>query len=518
VIQDTPAGSSFFVNDDRLNVLADSMSHIVWSTDSAGVFDFANARWKEYTHEPLPGADGADWLNVIHPADRDGVSDTFRRCLLSGEPFEAEFRMRRWDGVYRWHLSRGVPHRENGEIVRWVGTSTDIEDLKRAHSALRDREREAHKMEAVGRLAGGVAHDFNNLLTVIKGHAEFLSRDLPADGELREDIEQITKAAQRAARLTRQLLAFSRQQVMQKQILDPNVLLRDLETMLARLIGDEIDLHVSLQPDLPAVCADGGQVEQAVMNLVVNARDAMPAGGDLRITSRSVMVTSAELERHPEAKPGSYVAIHVSDSGSGIDPEFLPRIFEPFFTTTDSRKGAGLGLATVHGIAQQLEGFVDVSSTPGKGSEFTLFLPALPADSTSEVMRATVQRASGDEMILLVEDQDEVRSVARRILMTNGYQVLEARNGVEALELLQEIEGDVDLVLTDAVMPQMGGPDLVRALRVKRPLWPVVIVSGYTNRELVTYGANELDVPFLAKPFRADDLLRTVRKAITAAA
>ncbi|HXV15529.1 MAG TPA: PAS domain-containing protein, partial [Gemmatimonadaceae bacterium] len=180
VMQATAAGSSFFVNDDRLNVLADSMSHIVWSTDSAGVFDFANARWKEYTHTPLPGPDGADWLNVIHPADRDCASETFRRSLLSGEPFEAEFRMRRWDGVYRWHLSRGVPHRENGEIVRWVGTSTDIEDLKRAHSALRDREREAHKMEAVGRLAGGVAHDFNNLLTVIKGHAEFLSRDLPA--------------------------------------------------------------------------------------------------------------------------------------------------------------------------------------------------------------------------------------------------------------------------------------------------------------------------------------------------
>jgi CheY-like chemotaxis protein len=240
----------------------------------------------------------------------------------------------------------------------------------------------------------------------------------------------------------------------------------------------------------------------------------MNGGGDLKLSTRAVTITSEELGRYTEARPGRYVAIGVSDTGTGIAPEFLPRIFEPFFTTKQAGKGTGLGLATVYGITQQLGGFVDVISAVEKGSTFTLFLPVVSDEVASTLKAAADACTRGDETVLLVEDQEEVRAVARRILITSGYRVVEARNGVDALTLLNDLNYDVDLVLTDAVMPQMGGPDLVRALRMKEPDLPVVMVSGYTDRELVTYGARELKVPFLPKPFRADDLLRTVRKTL----
>ena len=508
--------AEFFEHDKRLQVLTDSIAHIVWSTDADGNFDFANARWTEFTHQPPVATDGALWLECVHEDDRNGVEAAFAHSVATGDNFEFEYRLRRWDGIYRWHLSRGVPYRdESGKILRWVGTATDVHDLKEAVSALRESEGRAQKMEAVGRLAGGVAHDFNNVLTVIKGHTEFLSRALPPEGESREDIEQIAKATKRAAHLTRQLLAFSRQQVMEKQVLDVNAQLRDFEKMLGRVIGKGINLELSLQPAAPHLLADPGQVEQAVMNLVVNARDAMPDGGDLRVSTCATTISSEDCARYDQASPGSYVAISVSDTGTGIAPRLLPRIFEPFFTTKDAAgRGTGLGLATVYGIAQQHGGFVDVVSNPGRGSIFTLFLPVVDADLAASIRVTTEASMRGDETILLVEDQDEVRAVARRILITNGYRVMEARNGADALALLRDIQFAVDLVLTDAVMPQMGGPDLVRALRSDYPEFPVVMVSGYTDRELVTYGASELNVPFLPKPFRADDLLRAVRKAL----
>jgi CheY-like chemotaxis protein len=301
---------------------------------------------------------------------------------------------------------------------------------------------------------------------------------------------------------------------MEKRVLDMNAFVREFEKMLARVIGEDINLMLSLQPGVPCILADSSQVEQAVMNLVVNARDAMSGGGDLKLFTRAVTITSGEVGRYTEARPGKYIAVGVSDTGSGIAPEFLPRIFEPFFTTKEAGKGTGLGLATVYGITQQLGGFVDVISTVEQGSTFTLFLPVVD-DDVARTMKAAAEACTrGDERVMLVEDQDEVRAVARRILITSGYRVVEARNGADALALLHDLNFDVDLVLTDAVMPRMGGAELVRALRLKEPDLPVVMVSGYTDRELVTYGARELNVPFLPKPFRADDLLRTVRKTL----
>lgn len=391
-----------------------------------------------------------------------------------------------------------------------VGTSVDVTERKRLEQQLR----QSQKMDAVGRLAAGVAHDFNNLLTVINGHAEFLSHSLPAEGDSRVDIDQISKAAKSAAALTKQLLAFSRQQVMEKRIFDPNGLLRDLEQLLARVVGDEISTRLTLDPRAPLILADTAQLEQALINLVVNARDAMPDGGSILLSTRPVRVGAAEAARHSEAQPGDYVAIAVSDTGHGIAPEHIASVFEPFFTTRSSGRGAGLGLATVYGIAQQSGGFVDVTSEPGKGSSFTLYLPTAPAgDSPGSAAGLGLSRP-GDEVILLVEDQDDVRAVARRMLLTHGYRVIEAHNGAEALSLLNEAGTGVDLVLTDAVMPQMNGADLVRAMRVKWPGTPAVMISGYTDQQLGTYGMKELNLPFVSKPFRADDLLRALRKAL----
>ncbi|MGK2961122.1 MAG: response regulator [Gemmatimonadaceae bacterium] len=502
------AGAHLIKQDERVNALANSIDHIVWSTDASGVFDFANARWEEYTRQSLSAADRSGWLALLHPDDRRRTWAAFQEAIATGTLFECEYRLRRWDGEYRWHLSRGAPQRsEHGVIKRWIGTSTDVDDLKRADAA--------QKMEAVRRLAGGIAHDLNNVLTVIKGHAEFLSRDIAPSGESREDLEQIIKSAHHAANVTRQLLAFSRQQVMEKQVHDANELLRDLERVIARLIGGDILLSLSLS-DSAMVFADASQVEQAIMNLVINARDSMPQGGSLRLATRAVVLDSNEASRHPEARPGEYVAIDVSDTGKGIEPDLLVKIFEPFFTTKDPGKSTGLGLATVYGIAQQSGGFVDVDSLPGSGSTFTLYVPVAAA-SAAIPPAAPGGSKPGNELILLVEDQDEVRRVASRILTARGYRVVEARNGIEALALLKAPDSGVDLVLTDAVMPLMSGTDLVRALRANNPAMPVIIASGFTDPELVSYCTGKLKVRFLGKPFRSDELVRIVRETIGAA-
>lgn len=490
-----------------------SVQQAMIATDLSGTI----ASWNRYA-ESLYGWTAAEAVGqnvaklIFAEGDAGYPGRLLPDCLEPGTRVDRERQIRRKDGTIIWVSVSAAPVTdENGHVTHIVGTSVDITERLR----LEQQFRQSQKMEAVGRLAGGVAHDFNNLLTVIKGHAEFLSRALPDEGESREDIDQISKAAERAAGLTRQLLAFSRQQMMEKQVLDPNALLLDLEKMLGRLIGEDIILNVSLQSGIPPVLADAGQVEQAVMNLVVNARDAMPEGGDLRITTRAVTVAAEDAAMYSEASAGDYVSIAVSDTGSGIPADMLAKIFEPFFTTKAAGHGTGLGLATVYGIAQQSGGFVGVTSSLRNGSTFTLYLPAVAHDGTADkAKRVTPVSTRAQKLILLVEDQDEVRAVARRILTNHGYRVIEAKNGVDALAVMQGIDPGVDLVLTDAVMPQMGGPDLIRALRVRQPDLPVVMASGYTDHELMSYGANELNVPFLHKPFRAEDLLKIVRSSL----
>jgi PAS domain S-box-containing protein len=388
---------------------------------------------------------------------------------------------------------------------------TDVTERLQLEAQLR----QAQKMEAVGRLAGGVAHDFNNLLTIVKIHSEFLRERIAESHPEREDVEEIYKAADRAAALTRQLLAFSRQQVLRPRELDLNTTVAELHKMLARLVGEDVTLLLRLQSDLGAVLADPGQMEQVIVNLVVNARDAMPAGGEVTIETRNVELGPADLVRCPQMTPGPYVMLVVADTGVGMDDATKARIFEPFFTTKEPGRGTGLGLSTVYGIVKQSEGYVWVSSQRGHGTSVTVYLPrVLTTAHRAEPAPAADGNPGGRETILLVEDEAGVRALARRILHRQGYCVLEARDGQDAIDVAATFDGRIDLVLTDVVMPGMSGPDLATELIARQPGLRVIYMSGYTEDTIVYHGVLNTGIAFLHKPFTADALGRKVREVL----
>ncbi|HXE89608.1 MAG TPA: ATP-binding protein [Terriglobales bacterium] len=379
---------------------------------------------------------------------------------------------------------------------------------------LGEQLRQAQKMEAVGRLAGGVAHDFNNVLTVITGYTSILMESLDPDSPQAHDLRQIAKSADRAAALTRQLLAFSRRQVLQPRVLNLNSLVLNAQKMLERLIGEDIEIHLSLEASLGSVSADPGQLEQVIMNLAVNARDAMPDGGNLIFETRNVEVETPRSLGHFRVAPGSYVMLAVTDTGCGMDLETIGRIFEPFFTTKEKGKGTGLGLSTVYGIVKQSGGYVWVESAPGEGSTFTIYLPRVeaPADDESDEPLSAARR--GGETILLVEDDAVVRELARRILAGSGYHVLPAGSVVEAERFCRQHAGNLDLLLTDVVMPGMSGRDLARRLAVMRPRMRVLYMSGYTDNVIVHRGVLDPGTHFLQKPFTPRTLLEKVREVL----
>jgi len=377
---------------------------------------------------------------------------------------------------------------------------------------LEQRLRQAHKMEAVGRLAGGVAHDFNNLLTIIRGHADLLSERAESDSQ-RKSVEQIQKAANRAVGMTRQLLAFSRMQVLQPRVVDLNAIIAEMGKMLPRLIGEHIDYSFSPQADLCAVQADPGQIEQVLMNLAVNARDAMPDGGKLRVRTSNAEIGPEEAAKRPSMAPGSYAQISVSDTGHGMDEETKAHIFEPFFTTKEVGKGTGLGLATVYGIVKQSRGYIWVTSTPGQGTTFEIFFPstqAKPASGPTEAPAVSMPR--GSETILLVEDETGVRELAYEFLKAAGYQVLEAQDGAEALEVAGRYAGPINLLLTDMVMPRISGKELMRKLREARPDLKVVMMSGYS--EFSAAGGDGELFSCLAKPFSMASLVEKLDEVL----
>jgi nitrogen-specific signal transduction histidine kinase len=371
---------------------------------------------------------------------------------------------------------------------------------------------QAQKMEAVGRLAGGVAHDFNNSLGVILGYTELLLRQ--ADAGQKGKLEQIRKATERAAGLTRQLLAFSRKQVVDPRVLDLNLLLSDLETMLGRLIGEDIDLAMVPGEALGQVKADAGQLEQVVMNLCVNARDAMPDGGLLRLETSNVVLDAAHASRLESMAPGRYVMLAVSDSGCGISRETLSRIFEPFFTTKAEGKGTGLGLAMVYGIVKQAGGHVAVYSEVGEGSTFRVYLPRIDEAVAAGVADPTPMPDRGWETILLVEDEEALRAITQEILSEHGYRVLEASGGDQALAIARDHPEPIHLVLTDVVLPGTNGRVLARALAATRPGIQVLFMSGYTDDVIAHRGVLEPGTLLLEKPFTVLALLRLVRAAL----
>ncbi len=410
--------------------------------------------------------------------------------------------------IMEWQV---VPLRDDrGEVTHVVAVQRDVSEQRRMESQLR----QSQKMEAVGRLAGGVAHDFNNLLTAIIGYNQLLLMGLGPDHPQREAVEQIGKAAARAAALTSQLLAFSRRQVLQPRVIDVNAVLTGIEQILGRLIGEDIDLDTRLSSEPAKVKADPGQLEQVILNLALNARDAMPEGGHLILETAHVDLAADEA-RELEAEPGAYVRMRVRDSGLGMDAETQAKIFEPFFTTKAQEEGTGLGLATVYGIVKQSGGYIGVESTSGQGTTFSVYLPAIGEAAEEKVDRSRSARVErGHERVLLAEDDDGVRSLVATVLTDNGYRVLEAADGQQAMALAAEASEPIDLLISDVVMPDMRGPELERRVLAGRPGMRTLFISGYADGSSPHRGEFGADVPFLQKPFSPDALARKVREVL----
>jgi two-component system, cell cycle sensor histidine kinase and response regulator CckA len=414
------------------------------------------------------------------------------------------------------------PHAPDGNDTRMVQIVTDLAQIaierERNLAALRRSEeelRQAQKMEAVGQLAGGIAHDFNNLLTGILSFSDLILQEIRPGDPIRSDLEQIRHAGQRAAALTRQLLAFSRRQILQPKVLSLNSILDELSGMLRRLLGSEIPLEIIPDPGLWYVIADPGQLEQVLVNLIVNARDATPKGGRVRITTANCRVSPESPERAGGVRPGAYATLAVADTGVGMDIATQARIFDPFFTTKETGAGSGLGLSSVYGIVEQSGGHITVESAPGRGSTFMIYLPR--HNETNIALTGAMDRRSlpvGSETILLVEDETSVRTSARRLLERHGYSVVEARHGVEALQLAEEPGRYFDLVVTDVVMPEMGGRELVERLRARQPSLKVLFMSGYSERAISADGTMPPGTAFVEKPFTVDQLIRRLRKVL----
>jgi two-component system cell cycle sensor histidine kinase/response regulator CckA len=438
------------------------------------------------------------FLDLVDPEDREKVRRSIQQSLEDAQPFEFEHRMMRPDGGVRVVHSKGrIVQNDRGQVIRLLGTGQDITDRKR----LEEQLQQAQKMEAIGRLAGGVAHDFNNMLTSILGYAELLIQQIGPDKPMGRDLSQIQAAAQRAAALTKQLLAFSRKQALAMAPVDLNEVVRTLEPMLGRLLGARVMIATTLADDLHRVLADAPQLEHLMINLSLNARDAMPQGGTLTIATRNVELGAADMAAHPGAQAGSYAIMRVTDTGVGMSPEVQARIFEPFFTTKERGRGTGLGLAAIYGTVKQLGGFIDVDSRLGTGTTFTIYLPK--TEQVAQTSRVSTQTISppGTETILLVEDEDSVRAFTKTALQRFGYRVLEAASAEAALIVLEHAEAPpIHLLLTDIVLPGMDGWELAVRLTQDRPDIQVLFMSGYadnwTDHPLLKQKAHLLEKPF----------------------
>ncbi len=468
-----------------------------------------------YTPEEF-AADPGLWLDMVVPEDRELVVDQSRRVLTGEHVGPLEHRIVRKDGAMRWVRNTLVPRFDpSGALVAYDGLIQDITELR----ALQEQLLQAQKMEGIGRLAGGIAHDFNNLLTAILGYLEMarldLPADLPPDDAIRADLDEIGTAGERAARLTRQLLAFASKQIVAPVRLDLSALISDLLKMLRPLLSENITVETVLEPGLGTIEADPSQIQQLLVNLTVNAADAMPDGGRLIIETAMEDVTEDYAATHPGASPGSHVRLSVTDTGSGMNEYVLSHLFEPFFTTKEQGKGTGLGLAVCYGIVRAMGGHIRVFSEPGNGTTFRIFLPRVDGPVTDRPAIAPVSPTpTGTETILVVEDEDVVRHLAVIGLRAQGYTVIEACDGVEALEIVARIAPELDLVVSDVVMPGMSGPELVKRLAAVAPGTRRLLVSGHAESTVLPAWLTDVGAAFLPKPFTPERLARKVREVL----
>ena len=455
-----------------------------------------------------------EWETRLHPDDRERVLSALRAYLDGRQPeYALEFRMRHKNGTYRWIYTRGVVLRDaTGKQTHMIGGHLDITERKE----LEEQYRQSQKIQAVGQLAGGIAHDFNNLLVVIGGYADLVAEELGPSHRSRRDVDEIRTATRSAATLTRQLLAFSRRQILQPQVLDLNHVLRRMQHMLGRVIGENITLVMNLTA-LGRVSADPGQIDQVIMNLAVNARDAMPTGGRLVIETADLDLDATYVARHPGARAGRHVMIAVSDAGAGMDETTRARLFEPFFTTKAAGQGTGLGLATVYGIVKQSGGSIWVHSEPGKGSTFKIYLPvATTGTEEPQPREVNAQELRGTESVLVLEDQPEVRELIQRILRRYGYTVIVASNGLDALAAARAHTGPIHLMLTDVVLPGASGRESARQVLADRTSVRVLYMSGYIDDAIVRHGVLEPGLAFIQKPFTGEVLVRRIREVLAA--
>ena len=497
----------------RFRTMADSAPVMIWLAGPEGHRNYVNKPWLEFTGNTLeqelsrPSGDG------IHPDDVTAAREALRIAREGKTGFRSEFRYRRADGAWRWLINTGTPCRsESGAYLGFIGSCIDVTESKDAEEHLR----QAQKMEAVGRLAGGIAHDFNNLLTAINGYSEMALAMVTDDGtSLKEFLGEIKRSGERAASLTQQLLAYSRKQILAPTVFDLNETVRDMDRMLRRLIGEHLRMECILEPGLGMIQADPGQIQQIILNLVLNARDAMPGGGCLTLQTSNVVPDGKESADH---RP--HVLLAVRDTGTGMTPEVKARIFEPFFTTKEVGRGTGLGLSSVYGIIRQSGGFVHVDSEPGKGSAFLIYLPiaAERSGAAGADTGAAAQTAGRHhETILLVEDEETVRKFIQRTLLAQGYEVLEAKDGEVALRI-GESHPKIDLLLTDVVMPNLNGTMLAERLKLIHPGMGTLFMSGYTDTVFLPGGILDAGSRFLQKPFGQADLLQKVKDLLDARA
>ncbi len=507
------AAAALATANDLYRLLADGMQDVITVHDISpqARYLYVSPSGERVTGYRADELVGREYVPEVHPDDLPALAQA-NQANLRGQVTQLEWRSRHKDGRFIWLETVTTPVTdEAGAVTSLISTSRDICERKDMESRLR----QAQKLEAIGQLAGGVAHDFNNLLTVVNGCSELLLADLQPGSDRRSLVEAILGAGERGAALTRQLLAFSRQQMLRVEVFDLNHVLTETAELLTRLLGENIALSLSLDPTIGAVKADMGQVDQVIINLAVNARDAMPNGGTLVIGTSTIEFTDSSPLPSPDARPGRFVRLSVTDTGSGITPDVCARLFEPFFTTKPAGKGTGLGLAMVYGIVRQSDGFLTVESEVGRGSTFAVYLPQhdVEIDSPKSILQPKL-RTSGTETILVVEDDDSVRALATAILVREGYRVESAADGDTALSVCNGLTTPPDVVLTDVVMPGMGGRELAETLILRYPLMKVVFLSGYTADDVLRHGIEEDRVAFLQKPYTPDTLARFVRQVL----
>jgi PAS domain S-box-containing protein len=497
----------------RLVTAIEQSAEAVMITNTAGDIEYVNPAFShitQYSREEVLGQNP----RILKSGNQDReLYQKLWATILQGKNWQGEIINRRKDGsLYTEQMSIAPVRGERGTLTHFIATKQDVT----ARKQLEQQFVQAQKMEAVGRLAGGVAHDFNNLLTIINGYAHLLMERSSSEDPRRSLSEEILIAGERAATLTRQLLAFSHRQVMEARVLDLNCVLADTEKMLRRLVREDVEMVVTLKPGLGLVKVDPGQIEQVIMNLAINASDAMPQGGKLLIETSNVEVENDKARSRPNMAPGQYLMVAVSDMGCGMDPETQAHIFEPFFTTKEKGKGTGLGLAMVHGIVEQSGGFIWVYSEPGQGSTFKLYFPCIEGSvPTAEPAKVPpTERAEDNEIVLVVEDEIGVRMLVCETLKSKGYQVLEAAGALQALAMAKQHTKPIHLLLTDVVMPEVGGKQLANRLSILHPETKVLYMSGYTDDAIVRHGILTGSMAFLQKPFTPNALMQKIREVL----